>query len=210
MYVPKHFEEADIAALYALMRAYPLATLVTLDAEGLTANHIPFFLDANAPPSGRLQAHVARANPVWKSFSSEVETLAIFQGPDAYISPSWYATKQETGKVVPTWNYSVVHAYGTLRVVDDPAWVRTNVENLTVRQEAGFAEPWSVSDAPRDYTEKLIGAIVGIELTITRLVGKRKTSQNQPPANREGVVRGLEGLETDAAQAMAALIPKSD
>jgi len=138
-----------------------------------------------------LTGHVAGANPIWNDLASEVEVLAVFQGLNAYISPSWYATKQETGKVVPTWNYAAVHAYGTLCIIDDAVWLRAQLEMLTADHEAGFAEPWAVSDAPADFTEKLIEAVVGIEISITRLEGKWKVSQNQPPRNRAGVVQGL-------------------
>jgi len=132
--------------------------------------------------------------------------LAIFHGPDSYITPGWYATKQETGKVVPTWNYAVVHAYGSLRVIDDASWVRAQLETLTAHNEAGFAHPWSVSDAPHEYTEKLIEAIVGFEIVITKLTGKWKVSQNQPAQNQAGVITGLNNSGLRDAEAMAALV----
>jgi transcriptional regulator len=206
MYTPKHFEEPRIEVMHELMRARPLATLVTLSSGGLTANHIPLHL-ADAPaPFGTLRGHVARANPMWSDFAKEVEVLAIFHGPDSYITPTWYATKQETGKVVPTWNYAVVHAYGTLRVIDDAAWLRAQLEVLTAHNEAGFAQPWSVSDAPREYTEKLIKAIVGFEIIITKLTGKWKVSQNQPAQNQASVIAGLNNSDLRDAEAMAALV----
>ena len=173
------------------MNANPLATLVTMTADGLTANHIPLLLSANPAPFGTLQGHVARANPVWRDFTPEVETLVVFQSADAYINPAWYATKQATGKVVPTWNYAVVHAYGKLRIMDDAVWLRGQIENLTAKMEADSAEPWQPSDAPADYIEKLIAAVVGIEIEITKLEGKWKVSQNQPQENITGVVNGL-------------------
>ncbi len=206
MYTPKHFEEPRIDVMHELMRARPLATLVTLTSGGLDANHIPLHLIDQPAPFGTLRGHVARANPMWSDFAKDVEVLAIFHGPDSYITPSWYATKQETGKVVPTWNYAVVHAYGTLRVIDDAAWVRAQLEALTAHNEAGFARPWAVSDAPREYTEKLIGSIVGFEIVITRLSGKWKVSQNQPAQNQAGVIAGLKNSDLRDAQAMAALI----
>jgi transcriptional regulator len=206
MYLPKHFEEPRIEVMHELMRARPLATLVTLASGGLAANHIPLHLMVSPAPFGTLRGHVARANPMWGDFAKDVEVLAIFHGPDSYITPSWYATKHETGKVVPTWNYAVVHAYGTLRVIDDAAWIRTQLEALTAHNEAGFAHPWSVSDAPHEYTEKLLGAIVGFEIVITRLSGKWKVSQNQPTKNQASVIAGLSSSGLRDAEAMAAMV----
>jgi transcriptional regulator len=206
MYTPKHFEEPRVAVMHELMRARPLATLVTLASAGLNANHIPLHLIDQPAPFGTLRGHVARANPLWSDFAKDVEVLAIFHGPDSYITPSWYATKQETGKVVPTWNYAVVHAYGTLRVIDDAAWVRAQIEALTAHNEFGFAHPWSVSDAPHEFTDKLIEAIVGFEIVITKLSGKWKVSQNQPAKNQAGVIAGLNSSGHRDAEAMAALI----
>jgi transcriptional regulator len=206
MYTPKHFEEPRTEVMHELMRARSLATLVTLTSNGLNANHVPLHL-ADAPaPFGTLRGHVARANPLWRDFAKDIEVLAIFHGPDSYITPGWYATKQETGKVVPTWNYAVVHAYGSLRVIDDASWVRAQLETLTAHNEAGFAHPWSVSDAPHEYTEKLIEAIVGFEIVITKLTGKWKVSQNQPAQNQAGVITGLNNSGLRDAEAMAALV----
>lgn len=190
MYIPKHFDEPRIDVMQALIRDYPLATLVTLSASGLNANHIPLHL-ADGSPYGSLRGHVARSNPILADFDKQTEVLAIFQSENAYVSPSWYATKQETGKVVPTWNYAAVHAYGTLKVIDDPAWIRRQLEALTAEHEANFPAPWAVSDAPLDFTERLIAQIVGIEIHLSRLQGKWKVSQNQPPENRNGVIKGL-------------------
>ena len=206
MYTPKHFEEPRIEVMHELMRARPLATVVTLTSNGLNANHIPLHLTDTPAPFGTLRGHVARANPLWSDFAKDVEVLAIFHGPDSYITPSWYATKQETGKVVPTWNYAVVHAYGKLRIIDDAAWVRAQLEALTAHNEVGFAHPWSVSDAPHEYTDKLIEAIVGFEIVITRLSGKWKVSQNQPAQNQAGVIAGLSNSGLHDAEAMAALV----
>jgi transcriptional regulator len=206
MYTPKHFEEPRIEVMHELMRARPLATLVTLSSDGLNANHIPLHLADEPAPFGTLRGHVARANPLWHDFAKDVEVLAIFHGPDSYITPNWYATKQETGKVVPTWNYAVVHAYGSLRVIDDTAWVRTQLDSLTAHNEVGFAHPWSVSDAPREYTDKLLAAIVGFEIVITRLTGKWKVSQNQPAKNQASVIAGLNNSDLRDAEAMAALV----
>jgi transcriptional regulator len=206
MYIPKQFEEPRVDVMHALIRAQPLATLVTLSSGGLNANHVPLHLAEAPAPFGRLQGHVARANPILSDLNSNIESLAVFHGPNAYITPSWYATKKETGKVVPTWNYAVVHAYGFLRVVDNAAWLRAQLEDLTVHNEASFSEPWAVSDAPQEYIEKMMTAIVGIEMVITKLSGKWKVSQNQPAQNQAGVVAGLEASSLPDALAMAALV----
>jgi transcriptional regulator len=209
MYVPSQFEEQRPEVLRQLIHQHPLGALVTLGQDGLNANHIPFEFDPGPAPFGTLRAHVARSNPVWSDFTNDVEAMVLFQGAQAYISPSWYATKQENGKVVPTYNYMVVHAYGPMRVIDDPAWLLGLVERLTGRHEADRAGPWKVSDAPRDYVDKLLGAIVGIEIPVSRLVGKWKVSQNQPPANRAGVARGLQEVGDDNALAMARAVGPS-
>lgn len=206
MYLPKHFEETRIEVLHALVRSHPLGALVTLGADGLEANHIPFEIDPDPAPFGTLRGHVARANPVWRDLSRGGEALAIFQGPSTYVSPSWYPSKQEGGKVVPTWNYAVVHAYGPLRAVDDAAWLRAFVERLTNRHESGRTAPWHVTDAPADYVDKMVTAIVGIELPVARFVGKWKVSQNRPARDRAGVVARLEENGGDAARAMGALV----
>jgi transcriptional regulator len=206
MYLPKHFEETRTEILHGLIRARPLAALVTLTPGGLEANHIPFEIDPDPAPLGTLRGHVARANPVWRDFSPGLDALAIFQGPDAYVSPSWYPSKQEGGKVVPTWNYAVVHAYGPLRIIDDAAWLRGFVARLTNRHESGRATPWKVTDAPADYIDKMVGAIVGIEIPIARLAGKWKVSQNRPARDREGAAQGLLYEGGDAATAMAEMV----
>jgi transcriptional regulator len=206
MYLPKHFEETRVEVLHELIRAHPLGALVTLGADGLDANHIPFEVDPDPAPLGTLRGHVARANPVWRELARGAEALAIFQGPQTYVSPSWYPSKQEGGKVVPTWNYAVVHAYGTPRAVDDAAWLRAFVEKLTDRHEAGRATPWKVTDAPADYVDKMVTAIVGIELPVARLLGKWKVSQNRPARDREGVVAGLQQRGGDVSAAMAELV----
>ena len=206
MYIPKHFEETSVEVMHELIRERPLATIVTLTSLGLNANHIPLYLFKDSSHFGVLRGHVARANPMWTDVLDDVEVLVIFHGPDAYISPSWYPTKEETGKVVPTWNYAVVHAYGNLRAIDDPLWLRNQLEILTDHNEDQFSKRWSVSDAPHDYTEKLIEAVVGVEILITKLFGKWKVSQNQPPQNKEGVINGLENSEPPDPTSMAGLI----
>lgn len=191
MYLPPQFEQPDRAVMHELMHTRSLATLVTSGSDGLNANHIPLHLSATHESLGVLRGHVARSNPILNDLDSAIDALAIFHGPDAYISPSWYATKQQAGKVVPTWNYTVVHAYGRLRIIDDAVWVRAQLEALTAQNEAGLPHPWAVSDAPEDFTDKLIGAVVGIEMVITRLSGKWKVSQNQPLQNQHSVIQGL-------------------
>ena len=190
MYLPAHFEQKDAQALHALMRAHPLATLVTTTADGPTADHLPLEFDA---ASGTLRGHVARANPLWRHADGQ-PVLAVFSGPQAYVSPAWYPSKAATHKVVPTWNYAVVHAHGRLRAVDDAPWLRALVGRLTDRFEAERAtppEPWSVADAPDDYLAQMLRAIVGIEIGVERLVGKWKISQNRSAADRLGVAAAL-------------------
>jgi len=203
MYLPAHFAETRAEVLRELIAAHPLGALVTSGPEGLDANHIPFEFDPLPEPLGTLRAHVARANPVWRQFSGDVESLVIFQGPQVYITPSWYATKAETGKVVPTFNYIVVHAYGTVRAIEDEAWLRNFVAKLTERFESTRTNPWSITDAPETFIATNLRAIVGIEIKVTRMIGKWKTSQNRPQADRNGVVAGLRESEDPVAQAMA-------
>jgi transcriptional regulator len=208
MYIPQQFDKPQIEVLHDLIRARPLATLVVLTSKGLEANHIPLHLSVDSP-FGTLRGHVARSNPIWDEYADTVDAIAIFHGPDAYISPSWYATKKESGKVVPTWNYAVAHAYGKLKIHHDPAWIRSQLELLTRQNESGFSTPWSLSDAPHDFTESLIKAVVGIEMTISKLQGKWKVSQNQPAKNQASVVEGLLSKGTQEALLMADLVSKA-
>jgi len=191
MYMPPFFEETRVDVLHDLIRERPFATVVTRSAAGLEANHIPLMLVPEPLPYGTLRGHVARANAMWSDTVPGSEALCVFHGPDSYISPSWYATKQESGRVVPTWNYAVVHAYGPLQPFDDPARLRELLEALVARHERRFAAPWSIADAPGDFIAKMIGGIVGVEVPITRLIGKWKVSQNQPPQNVPGIVQRL-------------------
>jgi transcriptional regulator len=207
MYVPKHFEVTNINAIHELIHDYPLATLVTTSVHGLNANHIPMHLTDTPKPYGTLRGHVARANPLLEDIDDENQSLAIFHGPNAYITPSWYETKKEHGKVVPTWNYAVVHAYGILQIVDKPDWLRAQLETLTNHNEAQFSEPWAVTDTPTEFTEKLLESIVGIQMKITKLVGKWKVSQNQPLKNKISVI---EGLRDNKQQEMAGLVKKNE
>jgi transcriptional regulator len=206
MYIPKQFEELRAEAMHELIRAYPLATLVTHSSSGLNANHIPLHLSESPAPNGTLQGHIARANPLLGEIAEGIEALAIFHGPDSYITPSWYATKTETGRVVPTWNYAVVHAYGVLRIVDNASWLRAQLNALTDHNEASFPEPWSVSDAPLEHIEKIMAAIVGVEMVITKMLGKWKVSQNQPEQNQGSVISGLKASGLLESEVMAALV----
>lgn len=199
MYLPKHFEESRVEVLHELIRQHPFGALVVNTAQGMEASHVPFEIDAGPAPLGTLRCHVARANPIWKDFTATSQALVLFQGAHGYISPSWYPSKQEHGKVVPTWNYMVVHAYGSLHAIEDPVWLRGFVRRLTDRHEAGRAKPWQISDAPEDYVEKMLRAIVGLELKIDRLVGKLKLSQNRSAADQRGVIAGLAGEDATAA-----------
>jgi len=191
MYQPKQFEETRPEVLHGLMRAHPLSTLVVLTAGGLEANHIPLLVDPSAGPHGTLRGHTARANPFWREALSGTDALAIFAGPQAYISPGYYPSKKEHGKVVPTWNYAVVHARGPLVVKDDAAWLRTHLEEMVSTQEAPMAAPWKVGDAPADFIAGLVQAIVGFEIPLAKLEGKWKMSQNRPAADRAGVIAAL-------------------
>lgn len=206
MYIPSHFEETRPDVLHALMRAHPLATVVTLSSSGLVANHLPLHLSIEPDGAAVLRGHVARANPVWHAFESVHETLAVFQGAGHYITPGWYPAKHEHGRAVPTWNYVAVHAHGALRAIDDPAWLRRTLAQLTAAHEGARAQPWRIDDAPADYIERMLRAVVGIELRITRLEGKWKLNQNQPAENRQGVVAGLREEDSDAARAVAGLV----
>jgi transcriptional regulator len=209
MYQPAHFKEERINVLHQLVRDCPLGSLVTMTEAGLTANHIPFEIDPSPAPFGTLRGHVARANPIWQDFVREQEVMVLFQGANTYISPSWYPSKREHGKVVPTWNYAVVHAHGPMKVIEDAAWLLDLVTRLTDHHEGKRTAPWKVGDAPADYLDTMIRSIVGIEIPLTRLVGKWKVSQNRGGADRDGVIAGLREIETDEAEASANLVPPS-
>lgn len=204
MYLPRHFEETRTEVLHGLIRTHPFGLLVNQGDAGLQANPLPWLIDAGPTPLGTLRGHVARANPIWREAQGEV--LVVFQGPQAYVSPGWYPSKAEHGKVVPTWNYVMVQARGRLRAVEDAAWLHALVSRLSDSHEAGRPRPWHVADAPRDYIEKMLAAIVGLEIEITALAGKWKVSQNRPFADRDGVARGLADQADASAQAMAALV----
>ncbi len=187
MYTPTHFAETDPERLRALIEAYPLGAVVTSVDGVLDADHIPFEFAAptQEAPFGVLRAHVARANPLWKK--AEAQVMVLFQGPQAYISPALYGEKAATGKVVPTWNYAMVHAHGVLHAIDDPAWLLPLLERLTAQHEAARAQPWAVADAPADYIATMQRAIVGIEIVLTKIEGKFKLSQNRPAGDQVAV-----------------------
>jgi transcriptional regulator len=209
MYLPAYFQESRTDVLHALMRARPLATLVTSCASGLVANHIPVETLHEPPPHGLIRGHIARANPLWREYPADSEALAIFQGPQTYISPSFYPSKRETGEVVPTWDYAVVHARGTLRFIQDTGWLRALVTRLTDTHEAPRQAPWKIDDAPPPYIEKMLSLIVGFEFSIASLTGKWKLNQNHPAANRRGVITGLHAAagadSTQVADMLSAL-----
>jgi transcriptional regulator len=205
MYQPPHHREDRLEVQHALIRAHPFGALVSLGSSGLVANSIPFILEPT-PPYGVLKGHVARANSQWRDFDADVEALVIFQGVERYITPSWYATKRETGKVVPTWNYVMVHVWGRMRAVEDRDWLAAQTAALTAEHEGGRSEPWTVTDAPAPFVEAQLKGIVGIEIPIARIEGKWKVSQNRPEADRVGVV---EGLREDGDTAMAELVERA-
>src|SRR5215204_3814981 len=202
MYQPAHHREDRLDIQLALIRAFPLGTLVTVGPSGLVANHVPFPIDPEASKLGTLRAYIARSNPQWREFDPAEEALVIFQGAERYITPSWYETKRETGKVVPTWNYAVVHAYGAMRA----SWLRQQIEDLTRVNEAGRAAPWQVADAPESFVAAMARGIVGLEIEIARLEGKWKVSQNRPEADRRGVVQGLQAEADAPAHEMAEFV----
>lgn len=203
MYTPSHFRESRLEQLHALVREYPFATVVTHAADGFAANHLPFEL-----VDGVLHGHVARGNELARMDGAEV--LLMFQGPDGYISPNWYPSKHETGREVPTWNYAVVHVHGRLRVIDDALWMRGLLETLTDRHEADQPQPWKISDAPNDHIEKSLRAIIGLEVSVERIEGKFKLSQNHPARNRAGVVAGLRERDGDGDAELAEAMAKQE
>jgi transcriptional regulator len=203
MYNPPHFQEQRTEVLQQLLREHALAAVITMGPEGLIANHVPLILDAETGPLGTLRGHVSRINPQWRDSLPHVAALAIFQGPSSYITPSWYPSKQQTGKVVPTYNYIVVHAHGPLRTYEDPELLLDNVRSLTELHEEPFPQRWSVADAPPDFIREQLKGIVGIEIPISRLEGKWKVSQNRVPADRQGVMDGLRAAGDVKSLAMA-------
>jgi len=219
MYQPPAFREDRIEVQHALIRAHPLGLLITAGPGGLIANPFPFLLDSKASEAGgaaeggdaseedlgTLRLHIARANPQWRELEAVEECLVVFQGPQDYVTPSWYATKRETGKVVPTWNYATVHAWGRPRIMNDDAWLRRQIEDLTGSRESRRSEPWQVGDAPEDFIAAQMRGIVGVEISILRIESKWKMSQNRPEADRAGVVAGFREAGA-VGQEIAALV----
>lgn len=206
MYLPPHFAQDDPEAISAMIAEHPLGVLVTMGPEGLDANHIPFLLDPGAGERGRLIGHVARSNPVWREHDAAVESLVVFRGATAYISPNWYPSKQETHEVVPTYNYAVVHVHGPLVVHEDAKWLRGVVGRLTKAMEAAQPVPWRMADAPAPFLDRQLADIVGVEIPIRRIVAKWKASQNRAPADRAGAVLALRTRATPESVAMAELV----
>jgi transcriptional regulator len=192
MYIPKHFEEVDIEVLHEFMKCNPFATLVTNTDSGLNAEHIPVYVNTEDTSRVCVQGHIATSNSLWRKISSAQESLLIFQGSNAYITPSWFPSKETNGKVVPTWNYSAVHVKGIIEFIHEPAWKLELLNNLTAIHENKLENPWRVSDAPKEFIEKLLPAIVGFEIVVKEVQGKFKLSQNQPQENRSGIAQGLE------------------
>ncbi len=209
MYIPRAYKEDRVPVLHKFMEDQPFASLVTMGVSGLFASHIPMVLEQNGA-MGCLKGHISRANTQWREYTPSVEALAIFAGPHHYITPSWYPEKQETGKVVPTWNYAVVHAYGHLKAIEDSEWLMAHLTDLTRIHEADSPVPWKVGDAPADYVASLVKGIVGLEMVIERLEGKWKVSQNRSEEDRSGVARGLAELNTAESLTMKALVEKRD
>jgi transcriptional regulator len=210
MYIPRANEEKRVSVMHALMVSQPLATLVTLGTSGLFASHVPMVLDQDGSQFGLLKCHISRANTQWRDFVPTVDALAIFAGYQHYISPTWYPGTKQHGREVPTWNYVVVHAYGSLKVIQDEHWLLENVQKLTDIHEAGSAVPWKVSDAPEDFIKSQLKGIVGLELKIQRLEGKWKVSQNRTEEERKGVIEGLTKLNTPDSLAMKTLVEEAD
>jgi len=210
VYQPTHFNETRTEVMHALMRARPLMALVTLGDSGIIANHVPVETLSEPMPLGSIRGHIARANPLWREYRTGAEALAIFQGPHAYISPSFYPTKATSGEVVPTWNYAVVHARGTLRFIHEAEWLRSFVAGLTARYEAPRPQPWKIEDAPAEYIDKMLKLIVGFEFSITNLAGKWKVSQNRQHADRVGVLKNLQAASDADSREIAAMLAARD
>lgn len=209
MYISKHHQLTDQDAIHSLVESHPLGAWVCQANGALVANHIPFFLDRTKGPLGTLVGHVARANPVWRDLEPTTLSVVMFQGPQAYITPGWYPGKKEHGKVVPTWDYTVAHAHGTVRVIQDRGWLLEMLNRLTGFNETGRQAPWRVADAPEAYIDKLLRAIVSIEMPIDRLEGKLKASQDEALEDRRGTVAGLQEDGHPERQALAQLVRKT-
>jgi len=203
MYVPKIFAETDTDVLHSMIRSHPLGTWIAPTDDELVVNHIPFVLENAYGAHGVLRGHINRANPIRKSLSTTKNSIVVFQGAETYITPSWYPSKQEHGKVVPTWNYVVVHVHGIPRVIDDRVWLLEHLNALTNEQESTRTQPWKVADAPEDFINRMVKGIVGIEIEICKIVGMWKTSQNKQQPDKSGVVAGLSSSKDSKSIEMA-------
>jgi transcriptional regulator len=206
MYIPKAFREDREERLYGLLETHPFASLITSGPSGLMASHIPMVLERGSFGKGLLKGHLSRANTQWRELVEQAEALAIFSGPQHYITPNWYPEKQQTGKVVPTWNYAVVHVYGRIQVMEDAEWLMAHLEGLTSIHEAKSPVPWKITDAPANYVASQIKGIVGLQMEIERMEGKWKVSQNRSEQDRSGVAEGLDELNTAESRAMKTLV----
>ncbi|WP_054313997.1 FMN-binding negative transcriptional regulator [Mesorhizobium sp. 1M-11] len=208
MYQPPHFNETRLEVLHGLIRAHPLGLLISNGEDGPVADPIPFLLDGETGKHGMLRAHLAKANPHWRLIADNpsAKVLIVFQGEDAYVTPSWYETKRQTGKVVPTWNYASVQVRGTAQIKDDSAWLARQIADLTRQQEGGREQAWAVTDAPPEFIQAQIKGIIGLEITVENITGKWKVSQNRPVADREGVAAGLDHEVAAHSPAMASLV----
>jgi transcriptional regulator len=209
VYLPEYFRETRLPVLQAFVERHPLATLVAVTADGLTANHVPLLAQLSDAGDSTLRGHIARANSLWRDLPSGAPVLAIFSGADSYVSPSWYPSKRQHGKVVPTWNYATVHVNGNIRFIEDPAWLRELVTSLTDTHERDRADRWHVSDAPADYIDTMLRAIVGLEISVTGIVAKFKGSQNRSAADRAAVAAALRA-QGESAEAVAEIAPSPD
>lgn len=210
MYVQKIFEETRTEVMHALMHDYPLASLVTMTADGMEANNIPFELDSSVGTLGTLRFHVSRSNPIWQTFRNDRQVLVIFQGPNAYISPRWYTNGQKSGRVFPSWNYAVVHAYGLIQVIDDKTWLLEHLSRLASHNEKTLPSPWQLQGAPTNFVDQAVANIIGLEIDITKLVGKWFVSQQRTPADRESVSNALLARPNDMSAATAELLRRVD
>ncbi|SMM98847.1 Transcriptional regulator [uncultured Candidatus Thioglobus sp.] len=205
MHIPKNFKQNDPVQFEQLINKYPFASLITNSKSELEVNHIPLILNQSNEKQV-LHGHIAKANPLWKNLKGKSEVLVVFNGPNCYISPNYYPTKKETGKVVPTWNYVVLHIKGTISFIHDNQWKLNSVNNLTKQHENEQPIPWSVSDAPDEYIQKMLPAIVGLEIEILSSTGQWKVSQNQPEQNKQGVIAGLSQESESNYQKIAKLV----
>lgn len=205
MYIPKKFKQENIEELVALIQEYSFATLVVHSEQGIEAIHLPVLLEQQGE-AFVLKAHIAKANDVWKRVQNGDDVLVIFNGPNCYVSPNHYPTKAEHGKAVPTWNYAVVHVKGEISFIHDSDWILSIVDELTSKHEAGSSAPWSIADAPAEFIDKMLSAVVGINIDVASIVGKWKLSQNQPEINQQGVIQGLSSIDDPVSQRIATMV----